>query len=165
MLNIYYTPSEEVGMNINACKTLLNKVELEECKNIKRKKDMLVRVGEILLKRYFLKENKYLFAKYDSKENPVIIESNLDDIMIESIRSDTLRDCNLFKDMLLLEELEKVLSAIKPKEEVLKTVWKKKILKSIFNEAIETIDDDKRLKVNMDNHQILEDIFNGTFYF
>ena len=40
---------------------------------------------------------------------------------------------------------------------------KKSELKSIFNEAIETIDDDKRLKVNMDNHQVLEDIFNGTF--
>jgi len=40
---------------------------------------------------------------------------------------------------------------------------KKSELKSIFNEAIETIDDDKRLKVNMDNHQLLEDIFNGTF--
>ena len=40
---------------------------------------------------------------------------------------------------------------------------KKSELKSIFNEAIETIDDNKRLNVNMDNHQVLEDIFNGTF--
>ena len=40
---------------------------------------------------------------------------------------------------------------------------KKSELKSIFNEAIETIDDNKKLNVNMDNHQILGDIFNGTF--
>ena len=40
---------------------------------------------------------------------------------------------------------------------------KKSELKSIFNEAIETIDDNKKLNVNMDNHQVLEDIFNGTF--
>ena len=40
---------------------------------------------------------------------------------------------------------------------------KKSELKSIFNEAIETIDDNKKLNVNMDNHHILEDIFNGTY--
>ena len=38
-------------------------------------------------------------------------------------------------------------------------------LKSLFNEAIETIDADKRLKVNMDSHHELEDIFNGSFNF
>ena len=40
---------------------------------------------------------------------------------------------------------------------------KKSELKSIFKEAVETIDNDKRLKVNMENHHILEDIFNGTY--
>jgi len=40
---------------------------------------------------------------------------------------------------------------------------KKSELKSIFKKAVETIDNDKRLKVNMENHQILEDIFNGTY--
>ena len=40
---------------------------------------------------------------------------------------------------------------------------KKSELKSIFNEAIETMDDNKKLNVNMDNHHILEDIFNGTY--
>ena len=40
---------------------------------------------------------------------------------------------------------------------------KKSDLKSIFKEAIETIDADKRLRVNMGNHHILEDIFNGTY--
>ena len=40
---------------------------------------------------------------------------------------------------------------------------KKSELKSIFNEAVETIDDDNKLKVNMGNHQVLEDIFNGTY--
>ena len=37
---------------------------------------------------------------------------------------------------------------------------KKSELKSIFKEAVETIDDDNKLKVNMGNHHILEDIFN-----
>lgn len=36
-------------------------------------------------------------------------------------------------------------------------------LKNIFKEAVETMDDDKKLKVNMDNHHELEAIFNGTF--
>jgi hypothetical protein len=36
-------------------------------------------------------------------------------------------------------------------------------LKSIFNEAIEIIDDDNKLKVDKGNHHILEDIFNGTY--
>ncbi len=40
---------------------------------------------------------------------------------------------------------------------------KKSELKSIFKKAVETIDNDKRLKVNMENHHILEDIFNGTY--
>ena len=40
---------------------------------------------------------------------------------------------------------------------------KKSELKSIFKEAVETIDDDNKLKVNMGNHHILEDIFNGTY--
>ena len=40
---------------------------------------------------------------------------------------------------------------------------KKSELKSIFKEAVETIDNDKRLKVKMENHHILEDIFNGTY--
>ena len=40
---------------------------------------------------------------------------------------------------------------------------KKSELKSIFNEAIETMDDNKKLNVNMENHHILEDIFNGTY--
>ena len=40
---------------------------------------------------------------------------------------------------------------------------KKSELKSIFKEAVETINDDNRLKVNMGNHHILEDIFNGTY--
>ena len=40
---------------------------------------------------------------------------------------------------------------------------KKSELKSIFKEAVETINDDNRLKVNMANHHILEDIFNGTY--
>tara|TARA_B110001452_G_scaffold59063_1_gene45889 strand:+ start:693 stop:2690 length:1998 start_codon:yes stop_codon:yes gene_type:complete len=38
-------------------------------------------------------------------------------------------------------------------------------LKNLFDEAIETIDADKRLKVNMDNHNELEAIFDGTFNF
>ncbi len=36
-------------------------------------------------------------------------------------------------------------------------------IKYLFKEAIETINDDKSLKVNKDNHHILEDIFNGTY--
>ena len=36
-------------------------------------------------------------------------------------------------------------------------------LKKLFKDAVETIDDDKKLKVNMDDHHRLEDIFNGTF--
>ena len=40
---------------------------------------------------------------------------------------------------------------------------KKSELKSIFKEAVETIDDDNKLKVNKGNHHILEDIFNGTY--
>ena len=40
---------------------------------------------------------------------------------------------------------------------------KKSELKSIFKEAVETIDNDKKLKVKMKNHHILEDIFNGTY--
>ena len=40
---------------------------------------------------------------------------------------------------------------------------KKSELKSIFKEAIETMDDNKKLNVNMDNHHKLEDIFNGTY--
>jgi hypothetical protein len=36
-------------------------------------------------------------------------------------------------------------------------------LKELVKEASETIDADKRLKVNMDNHHILEEIFNGSF--
>ena len=35
-------------------------------------------------------------------------------------------------------------------------------LKNLFDEAIETIDADKRLKVNMDNHNELEAIFDGN---
>ena len=40
---------------------------------------------------------------------------------------------------------------------------KKSELKSIFKEAVETIDDDNKLKVDKGNHHILEDIFNGTY--
>ena len=36
-------------------------------------------------------------------------------------------------------------------------------LKQLFMEAVETTDEGKKLKVNMDNHHILEDIFNGTY--
>jgi len=38
-------------------------------------------------------------------------------------------------------------------------------LKQLVKEACETIDEDKRLKVNMDNHHILEEIFSGSFNF
>ena len=38
-------------------------------------------------------------------------------------------------------------------------------LKQLFMEAVETIDEGKKLKVNMDNHHKLEDIFNGSFNF
>lgn len=49
--------------------------------------------------------------------------------------------------------------------DISKLMLKENDLKSLFNEAIETIDADKRLKVNMDSHHELEDIFNGSFNF
>lgn len=36
-------------------------------------------------------------------------------------------------------------------------------IKLLINESAETIDEGKRLKVTLDNHHILEDIYNGTF--
>ena len=36
-------------------------------------------------------------------------------------------------------------------------------IKNLFKEAVETVNDGKVLKVNNDNHHILEDIFNGTY--
>ena len=39
----------------------------------------------------------------------------------------------------------------------------KKMLNEYLQFTVETIDNDKRLKVKMENHHILEDIFNGTY--
>ncbi len=36
-------------------------------------------------------------------------------------------------------------------------------IKNLFKEAVETVNNGKVLKVNNDNHNILEDIFNGTY--
>ena len=49
--------------------------------------------------------------------------------------------------------------------EISNIMLKKNDLKNLFKEAIDTVDEGKILKVNMDNHHILEDIFNGSFNF
>ena len=44
-------------------------------------------------------------------------------------------------------------------------ISKENDMKNLFKEAVETVNDGKVLKVNMDNHHKLEDIFNGSFNF
>ena len=79
--------------------------------------------------------------------------------LIDGLESSNIRRYAPFEGQFtpLYKEFFKLIGDIKVFES------KKSELKSIFKEAVETIDDDNKLKVDKGNHHILEDIFNGTY--